>query len=164
MARRHANTLPTKTSQIRMALRHHEHNFGPHTRSNHITLEAKKLLSPAPQRCFPRYICTTNWPLLSPAPKSSFPFYMCTTNWPGLSPAPKSSFPYYICTTTWPLLSPAPKSSFPHYMRTTKWPGLSPAPQVKRQVSKINVSYETSSKSEALSLQNERFVRDFLQK
>ena len=34
-----------------------------------------------------------------------------------------------------------------------------PAPQVKRQVSKMSVSYETSSKSEAPSLQNQRFVR-----
>ena len=35
---------------------------------------------------------------------------------------------------------------------------------VKRQVSKTSVSYETSSKSEAPSLQNQRFVRDCLQK
>ena len=75
-------------------------------------------MSPAPQRCFPYYICTTNWPLLSPAPKSSFPYYICTTNWPLLSPAPKSSFPYYICTTNWPLLSPALKSSFPYHICT----------------------------------------------
>ena len=37
-------------------------------------------------------------------------------------------------------------------------------PKVRRQVSKTSVSYETSSKSPASSLQNERFVRDFLQK
>ena len=37
-------------------------------------------------------------------------------------------------------------------------------PKVTRQVSKTSVSYETSSKSHASSLQNERFVRDFLQK
>ena len=96
VARRHANALPTKTSQMRMALRHHERN-SPHGLPTHQkqypTIEAKTLLSPAPQRCFPYYICTTNWPLLSPAPKSSFPYYICTTNWPLLSPAPKSSFP-----------------------------------------------------------------------
>ena len=34
-------------------------------------------------------------------------------------------------------------------------------PKVKRRVSKTSVSYETSSKNEAPSLQNERFVRDF---
>ena len=37
-------------------------------------------------------------------------------------------------------------------------------PKVTRQVSKTSASYETSSKSHASSLQNERFVRDFLQK
>ena len=37
-------------------------------------------------------------------------------------------------------------------------------PKVTRQVSKTSVSYETSSKSHTSSLQNERFVRDFLQK
>ena len=37
-------------------------------------------------------------------------------------------------------------------------------PKVTRQVSKTSVSYETSSKSHAPSLQNARFVRDFLQK
>ena len=37
-------------------------------------------------------------------------------------------------------------------------------PKVMRQVSKTSVSYETSSKSHTSSLQNERFVRDFLQK
>ena len=127
-------------------------------------------------------MCTTNWPLLSPTPKGSFPFYTCTIqtkssskklfpvlhlhyNWPGLSPAPKSSFPYCIWTTNCPLLNPAPKSSFTHYICTTNWPGLTPAPQLmKRQVSKMSASYETSSKSEAPSLQNERFVQDFLQK
>ena len=36
--------------------------------------------------------------------------------------------------------------------------------KVTRQVSKTSVSYETSSKSHSSSLQNERFVRDFLQK
>ena len=35
-------------------------------------------------------------------------------------------------------------------------------PKVTRQVSKTSVSCETSSKSHASSLQNERFVRDFL--
>ena len=39
-----------------------------------------------------------------------------------------------------------------------------PPPKVTRQVSKTSVSYETSSKSHMSSLQNERFVRDFLQK
>ena len=34
--------------------------------------------------------------------------------------------------------------------------------KVTRQVSKTSVSYETSSKSHTSSLQNERFVRDFL--
>ena len=38
------------------------------------------------------------------------------------------------------------------------------SPKVTRQVSKTTVSYETSSKSHTSSLQNERFVRDFLQK
>ena len=37
-------------------------------------------------------------------------------------------------------------------------------PKVTRQVSKTSVSHETSSKSHTSSLQNERFVRDFLQK
>ena len=37
-------------------------------------------------------------------------------------------------------------------------------PKVTRQVSKTSVLYETSSKSHTSSLQNERFVRDFLQK
>ena len=37
-------------------------------------------------------------------------------------------------------------------------------PKVTRQVSKTSVSNETSSKSHTSSLQNERFVRDFLQK
>ena len=37
-------------------------------------------------------------------------------------------------------------------------------PKVRRQVCKTSVSYETSSKSHASSLQSERFVRDFLQK
>ena len=37
-------------------------------------------------------------------------------------------------------------------------------PKVTRQVSKTSISYETSSKSHTSSLQNERFVRDFLQK
>ena len=36
-------------------------------------------------------------------------------------------------------------------------------PQMKHQVSKTSISYETSSKREAPSLQNERCVRDFLQ-
>ena len=36
--------------------------------------------------------------------------------------------------------------------------------RTRRQVSKTSVSYETSSKSHTSSLQNERFVRDFLQK
>ena len=39
----------------------------------------------------------------------------------------------------------------------------SASPKVTRQVSKTSVSYETSSKSHVSSLQNERFVRDFLQ-
>ena len=38
------------------------------------------------------------------------------------------------------------------------------SPKVTRQVSKTSASYETSSKSHTSSLQNERFVRDFLQK
>ena len=42
-------------------------------------------------------------------------------------------------------LSPAPKSSLPHYICSTNWPGLT-----------------GSSKSAAPSLQNQRFVRDFL--
>ena len=58
------------------------------------------------------------------------------------------------------------------FCHSTNCPLLSPAPKVKRQVSKTSVSYETSSKSpkRALrtrrpqSLQNEHFVRDFLQK
>ena len=37
-------------------------------------------------------------------------------------------------------------------------------PNITRQVSKISVSYETSSKNHTSSLQNERFVRYFLQK
>ena len=37
-------------------------------------------------------------------------------------------------------------------------------PKVTRQVSKTSVSYETPSNSHAPSLQNDRFVRDFLQK
>ena len=37
-------------------------------------------------------------------------------------------------------------------------------PKVTRQVSKTSVSYETSSKTHTSSLQNERFVRDFLKK
>ena len=37
-------------------------------------------------------------------------------------------------------------------------------PKVTCQVSKTSVSYETSSKSHVSSLQNERVVRDFLQK
>ena len=37
-------------------------------------------------------------------------------------------------------------------------------PKVTRQVSKTTVSYETSSKTHTSSLQNERFVRDFLPK
>ena len=37
-------------------------------------------------------------------------------------------------------------------------------PKVTRQVSKTSVSHETSSKSHTSSLQNERFVRDFLKK
>ena len=37
-------------------------------------------------------------------------------------------------------------------------------PKAMRQVSKTSVSYETSSKTYSSSLQNERFVRDFLQK
>ena len=37
-------------------------------------------------------------------------------------------------------------------------------PKVTRLVSKMHISYETSSKRHASSLQNERFVRDFLQK
>ena len=37
-------------------------------------------------------------------------------------------------------------------------------PKVTHQVSKTSVSYETSSKIHTSSLQNERFVRDFLQK
>ena len=37
-------------------------------------------------------------------------------------------------------------------------------PKVTRQVSKTSISYETSCKSHTSSLQNERFVRDFLQK
>ena len=37
-------------------------------------------------------------------------------------------------------------------------------PKVMRTVSKTSVSYETSSKSHASSLQDKRFVRDFLQK
>ena len=125
VARRRANTLPTKAAQIPMALRHHERTLAT-------------LLAPALQGPFPYYFCTTTWPLLSPAPKRSFPYYICATNWPLLSPserlspllspAPKSSFPYYFCTTNWPLLSPAPKSSFPHYICTTNWPLLTPIP------------------------------------
>ena len=38
------------------------------------------------------------------------------------------------------------------------------SPTVARQVCKSSVSYETSSKSHTSSLQNERFVRDFLKK
>ena len=38
------------------------------------------------------------------------------------------------------------------------------SPKVTRQVSKTRASYETSSKSHTSSLQNERLVRDFLQK
>ena len=38
------------------------------------------------------------------------------------------------------------------------------SPKVTRQVSKTSASYETSCKSHTSSLQNERFVRDFLQK
>ena len=38
------------------------------------------------------------------------------------------------------------------------------SPRVTRQVSKTSASSETSSKSHVSSLQNERFVRDFLQK
>ena len=37
-------------------------------------------------------------------------------------------------------------------------------PKVTRQVSKTSVSYETSSKTHTSSLQNERFVQDFLKK
>ena len=177
VARRHANALPTKTSQSRMALRHHERNVCPHTRSNHITLDASAsesssaTLFPVLHLYYKLATSESSSERLFPAlhlhyklaTSESSSKCICTTNWPGLSPAPKSSFPHYICTTNWPLLSPAPKSSFPHCICTTNWP-LSPAPQVKRQVSKTNVSYETSSKSEAPSLQNERFVRDFLQK
>ena len=68
--------------------------------------------------------------------------------------APKSFFPSYICTTNWPGLSPkSPKRAF-----RTRLPS-----KVKRTVSRTSFSYETSSKSAASSLQNERFVRDFLQ-
>ena len=61
-------------------------------------------------------------------------------------------FPVLICTTNWPRLSPAPTRAC-----RTRIP-----PKVKRQVSKTSVSYETSSKSEGPSLQNQCFVRDFL--
>ena len=36
VARRHANALPTKTSQIRMALRHHERNFATRSAPHYI--------------------------------------------------------------------------------------------------------------------------------
>ena len=47
--------------------------------------------------------------------------------------------------------------------RTLLWDTLVGHSCGTRQVSKTGVSYETSSKSHASSLQNERFVRDFLQ-
>ena len=51
-----------------------------------------------------------------------------------------------------------------HSYGTLLWDTLVVPPKVTCQVSKTSVSYETSSKSHAARLQDERFVRDFLQK
>ena len=131
MARRHANALPTKAAQIRMATRHHEPN------SPHITRYRQSSGSPATRRV---YISMFRAPLWHGAAQSHFP------------PRPRKSawhcditnvFRHTVCPHTrsnhitlevntsesssatlfpvhlhynWPLLRPAPKSSFPYYI------------------------------------------------
>ena len=122
VARRHANTLPTKAAQVPMALRHHECNFA--TRSAH-TLEAFRTRRLQNER----FVETSS-----------------------KSHASSLQDERFVRDFLQKSRVKSPKRAF----RT----GL--PPKVTRQVSKTSVSYETSSKSHTSSLQNERFVRDFL--
>ena len=134
VARRHANAPSTKTVQIRMAQRHRGRNFATPS----VTDKKQPLLRPAPQCCFPYYICTTNWPLPSPAPKSTIPYYIFTTNWPRLR-------------------SEAPSLQIERFVRDF-------LQKSRVKASKASVLREMSSKSKAPSLQNERFLQDFTSK
>ena len=159
VARRHANALPTKAVQIRMALRHHGRNSASrsahrleaiisHDTANHPAHWRRAALTPT---CF----------ALPSGTGSSGPYYICTTNWPRLSPAQARAFrtrlPHFLQERS----AKSPKRAF----RTRLPPKVkakSPKPvfrrilppNVMRQVSKTSVSYETASKSEAPSLQN----------
>ena len=60
MARRHANALAIKTSQIRMALRHHERN-SPHGLPINITRYRQSSRSPATRRVYTNVFRAPQW-------------------------------------------------------------------------------------------------------
>ena len=164
---------PTKAAQIPMALQHHERNFA--TRSAH-TLEAnishETANHPAHQRHdtphLHQHVLRSSW---RGAMQTHFP------------PRPrKSQWHCNITNVIWPHVLPIHYKSRERFVRDflqkSRFEAARQAfrtrlsPKVTRQVSKRSFrtrlppspsfSYETSSKSHTSSLQNERFVRDFL--
>ena len=155
VARRHANTLPTQVAQIPMALQHHERRVA--TRSAH-TLEANISHDTTNHRAHQRHDAFT--PACFALPSGTAPrkrtFHQGCTN-PNGTAASRTSCRHTVCPHTRSFVRDfLQKSCFEAERRAFR---LRLPPKVMRQVSKTSVS---SSKSHTSSLQNERFVRDFL--
>ena len=160
LARRHANALSIKAAQIPMAQRHHERRVA--TRSAQI-LEANMSHDTANHPAHQRHAPFT--PACYALPGGTAP--RKHTSHPG-RPNPegtatsRTSRRHTVCPHTSrrafrTRLPPKVKAARRAFR--TRLP-----PKVTHQVSKTSVSHETSSKSHTSSLQNERFVRDSLQK
>ena len=180
VARRHANALSTKAAQIPMALRHRERRVA--RRSAH-TFEANTSHDTTKHPAHQQHAAFT--PPCFVLPSGTAPrkrtFHQGHAN-PNGTATSRTSCRHTVCPHTRSSHASASyeTSSKSHASRLQderfvrdflqKARVKSPKrafrtrlpPKVTRPVSKTSVSYETSSKSHMSSLQNERFVRDFL--
>ena len=101
---------------------------------------------------------TQKWPVCSPSVVRERAFRSWTQTWPDCSANVVRERAFWSWTQQWPVCT----TCSTHVVRERAFRSWTQ----KRPVCSTNVvgSYETSSRSEAPSLQNERFVRDFLQK
>ena len=157
VARRHANTLPTKAAQIPMAVRHHERSFATWSVQ---TLQANVSRDTTNHPAHQRHAALT--PACFALPNGTAPRKHTSHQGHANPNGTATSRTNFLQKSR----AQSPKRAF-----RTRLP-----PKVTCQVSKTSVSYETaskshtstsvsyetSSKSRASSLEDERFVRDFL--
>ena len=189
VARRHANALPTKAAQIPMALQHHERNFA--TRSAGLPIRDKQTYHMIPQ-IIPLTTDTPRLRQPSGMALRVRTFHQGRAN-PNGTATSRTSCRQTICPYSkhvtanhpahqrhaafTPACSALPTKTRPHAnalstkaaqipmaLRHHERPLATRSAHMHTRSSHASVSYETSSKSHASRLQDERFVRGFLQK